>query len=207
VADGATADVGPVEGLQDDGETRRTQTRRTQTRSTQWRGIEALGEAVGGYCWLEGGIFELTGTWATATGDEALAPEMRVFSAAVSRRHGVLAERWAARLPVRAGVDPAALVVPPPGLPWEVAAPLSETTPGEVAGAGRRLGPLLDVLLPWLAGEYGAHLAVASPVNEAPVMEVLVEARRTALAEVRGGRRLLARLDAAGSKGGGLISP
>jgi hypothetical protein len=198
VADGATADVGPAERLLDDGETRSR---------TQWRGIEALGEAVGGYCWLEGRIFELTGSWTTATGDDAFAPETRVFCAAASRRHGVLAERWAARLPARAGADRAALVVPPPGLPREVAAPLSETTPGEVAGAGRRLGLLVDVLLPWLAGEYGAHLAVASPVSEAPVMEVLVEARRAALAEVRGGRRLLERLDAAGSKGGGLISP
>ena len=108
---------------------------------------------------------------------------------------------------MRAGVDPAALVVPPPGLPGEVAAPLSEATPGDGAGGGRRLGPLVDVLLPWLAGEYAAHLAVASPVSEAPVIEVLVEARRAALAEVRGGRRLQGRLGAAGSKGGDLISP
>ncbi len=192
MADGATADVGPAERHHDEGETRSR---------TSWRGIEALGESVGGYCWLEGRIFELTGGWATATGDDAFSPETRVFFAAVSRRHGVLAERWAARLPVRAGVDPAVLVVSPPGLPPGVAAPLSETTPGEVAGAGRRLGALVDVVLPWLAGEYGAHLEVASPVSEAPVMEVLVEARRAALAEVRGGRRLQERLGAAGSKG------
>jgi hypothetical protein len=200
-------------------------------RPAVWRGIESLGETVGAYCWLERRVFELTGNWATgnwatgnwatgnlATGNLATGPaadgfpaELRVFFAAVSRRHGSLAERWAARLPARAGVDPSALVVEPPGLPQEVAASLSETPMSEVAtaesppppeasGAGR-IGTLVEILLPWLSEEYGAHLAVASPVCEAPVMEVLVEARRAALGEQQGGRRILERLDATGSEG------
>jgi hypothetical protein len=187
------------------------------TRTPVWRGIEALGEAVGGYCWLERRVFELTGSWATTAGGDALPAEMRVFFAAASRRHGSLAERWAARLPVRAGVAPSALVVEPPGLPPKVAASLAGTvtpetvTPGTVSpgtgraraasGAGGRLGVLVQILLPWLSQEYGAHLAVASPVCEAPVMEVLVEARRAAGWEMEGGRRILERLDATGLRG------
>jgi hypothetical protein len=179
---------------------------------TVWRGIEALGAAVGEYCWLERRVFEVTGQWATAHRDDEFPAETRVFFAAVSRRHGVLAERWAARLPVRAGVEPSALVVEPPGLPREVAFHLSppeksgtattvvETAAG-VSDAGRHLGALVQIVLPWLSEEYGTHLASASPVCEAPVMEVLVEARRAAVAEVQGGRRMLERLDATGSRG------
>ncbi len=161
-----------------------------------WRGIEALGEVVGGYCWLERRLFELTGSWASAGGDGAAPPEVLVFLAAASRRHGWLAERWAARLPVRAGVDPPALVESPPGLAREVSAELSGT--GTAASGG--LGALVELVLPWLADEYGAHLRTASPVSEAPVMEVLVEARRVAVGEMRGGRQLLQRLGATGLK-------
>ncbi len=144
---------------------------------------------VGGYCRLERRLFELTGGWATATGDGAPSAETRVFFAAVSRRHGLLAERWAARLPVRSGIDPSALVADPPGLPRELAAHLSDSA--EAAGPRGRLAALVEVLLPWFAGVYEAHLAEASPVSEAPVMEVLVAARRAVVGEIRGGRQLL----------------
>ncbi len=154
-----------------------------------WRGIVALGEAVGRYCWLERRLFELTGGWATATGDGAASAEARVFLAAASRRHGSLAERWAARLPVRAGIDPSALILEPPDLPGEVADQLSD--PAGASGARDHLGALVEVLLPWVAGQYETDLAAASPVCEGPVMEVLVAARRAAVGEIRGGLRLL----------------
>ncbi len=161
-----------------------------------WRGIEALGEVVGGYCWLERRLFELTGSWASAGGEGAVPPEVLVFLAAASRRHGSLAERWAARLPVRAGVDPSALLESPPGVPRDVASEFSGTGTGAAGG----LAALVEMVLPWLAGEYGAHLQTASPVSEAPVMEVLVEARRVAVGEMRGGGQLLRRLGATGLK-------
>jgi hypothetical protein len=187
--DGPTPEEGTAGGLADRG----------TSASHTWRRIETLGEAVGGYCWLERRMFEVTGSCATAHLNAAVPAEIPVFLAAVSRRHGTLAERWADRLPVRAGVDPSALVRPPPGLPRDVAAHLSEAALSEAelgteaSGAGHCLEALVGIVLPWLAGEYQAHLVVASPVSEAPVMEVLVEARRVAVAEAEGGRRLLER--------------
>ena len=80
--------------------------------STSWPRL------VGAYGWVEHRIFQLTGAWASAPSegaDAAPGPELRVWCAAVSRHHGELAGRWAERLPVRAGVDPAALVVAPAG--------------------------------------------------------------------------------------------
>jgi hypothetical protein len=193
VADRSAAEEIAAEGLSDAG---------VAPRRPIWRRIEALAEAVGGYCWMERRLFELTGSWAAAPGDRAVLPELRVFFAAVSRRHGCLAERWAARLPVRAGIDATTLVEQPPNLPQDAAAHLSGMSEtADAVGDRDRLGGLVDVVLPWLAGEYGAHLAVASPVSEASVMEVLVQARRSAVGEVQGGRRLLGRLDATGVQG------
>ena len=87
----------------------------TGAAATTWRGIDELAEVVGGYCWAEKRVFEVAGGWATGAGDPGLEPAVRVWCAGVSRRHGLLAARWAERLPVRAGVDRAALVVPPTG--------------------------------------------------------------------------------------------
>ena len=58
---------------------------------------------------------------------------------------------------------------------------------GRADGLGRR-GALVDDRLPRLDGVYGAHLGSASPVSEAPVLEVLVGARRVLAGEIRGGR-------------------
>ena len=95
-----------------------------------WRGIDELAELIGAYCWVENRIFELSGAWATGASTSpggGLPPALRVWCAGLSRRHGLLAACWAERLPVRAGVDRAALVCAPPG-------PLA----GALDGAGRR---------------------------------------------------------------------
>jgi len=161
-----------------------------------WRTIDELAALVGAYCWLEDRIFELTGAWATAPeavdGDVA---ELRVWSASVSRRHGALAGRWADRLPVRAGVESAALVTAPDGPPG-LAEALEELAATKELGVG--VGALVETVLPWVGGVYRSHLAVATPVSEASVMEVLVEARRGGSAEITGGRTLLGRLPEAG---------
>ena len=112
--------------------------------------------------------------------------ELRVFWAAASRRHGALAGRWAERLPVRAGVDAAALVAAPAG-PLAGALEALASEPDPVA----RTDALVGAVLPLLAEVYGAHLRAASPACEGPVMEVLVEARRESVAEVRGGTAIL----------------
>ncbi len=156
-----------------------------------WRGIDALAALVGSHAWLEGALFELTGNWATRTrtapdasdGSRAEEDELAVWCAAVARRHGELAGRFAERLPLRAGVDAPALVrVPGDGLAeaLERIAALDELAVG--------VGVLVAGVLPWVDRRYRAHLATASAVNEASVAEVLVEARRTVLGEIRGGR-------------------
>jgi hypothetical protein len=156
-----------------------------------WRGIDELGGLIGAYCWLENRIFEICGVWATApghAGGEDLDPALRVWCAGVSRRHGELAVRWAERLPLRAGVDRAALVSAPAG-------PLPAAFDGVGAGPDARIGvaTLVGTVLPRLQGVYGAHHRSASPVSEAPVLEVLVGAHRDLAGEIRRGGALLER--------------
>jgi hypothetical protein len=153
---------------------------------TGWRGIDALAALVGHYGWLEWRIFELTGDWAARPSGDA---ELQVWCAAVARRHGDLATRWAERLPVRAGVDAGALVRAPSP---QVATALERL--GGLADAGEALGVLVATVLPWLGEIYGAHLEAASPVHEAPVAEVLVESRRNALGETWSGRSVVRNL-------------
>jgi hypothetical protein len=162
-----------------------------------WRSIDELAALVGAYCWLEQRIFEVTGAWATGSGpEEGHAAELRVWSAAASRRHGDLAGRWAERLPVRAGVDRSALVTPPDA-PGGLADALEElAAPKELSTA---VFALVETVLPWVGGIYGLHLAVATPVSEASVMEMLVEARRDGSAEIRAGRVLLDGMSGTGS--------
>lgn len=161
-----------------------------------WRTIDELARLVGAYCWLEQRIFEVTGAWATVPGpvDEETA-ELRVWSAATSRRHGVLAGRWADRLPVRAGVDPTALVTAPTG-PEGLAGAFEDLAAAREPVTG--VSALVETVLPWVGGVYGSDLAIATPVSEGSVIEVLVEARRAGWAEIQGGRALLGRYSEAG---------
>jgi hypothetical protein len=162
-----------------------------------WRSIDELAALVGAYCWLEQRIFEVTGAWATGSGPaDGNGAELRVWSAATSRRHGDLAGRWAERLPVRAGIDRSALVTAPEA-PGGVAAALEELAAEKDLAAG--VSALVETVLPWVGGVYGSHLAVAAPVTEAPVMEILLEARREGSAEIRAGRTLLGGMSGARS--------
>jgi hypothetical protein len=157
-----------------------------------WRTIDELAALVGAYCWIEQRIFEVTGAWATGPGPvESHAAELRVWSAATSRRHGNLAGRWAERLPSRAGVESASLVTAP-AAPKGLAESFGEL--GAMTDLTVGVAALVETVLPWVSGVYAAHLAVAAAVSEAPVMEVLVGARREASAEIRGGRTLLGRI-------------
>ena len=156
-----------------------------------WRSIDELAELVGRYCWLENRIFEVSGDWASApTNDDEpedeLHPALRVWCAGVSRRHGLLAGRWAERLPVRAGIDAAALVAPPPG-PLQGALVALESCGDHYT----RVTVLAQAVLPRLQAVYAAHEHTATQVNEGPVLEVLAAARRTATGEIAGGRTLL----------------
>jgi hypothetical protein len=170
-----------------------------------FRTIGDLAELCGHYCWVERRVFELTGsrasrpeTWASRAGDaeagepEAGDAEVRVVLSEMSARHGLFAAQWRDRLPVRAGVDGEALVVPPPG-PVEEALGLIASAP--------RLALVLDGLatqfLPWLREAYGRHLGQASPVSEAPVRAVLEWAVLSLGGEIRLAGALVQRLAAA----------
>ncbi len=157
--------------------------------TASWRGIDELAGLVGAYCWVENRVFQLSGTWATApgrAGGDGLDPALRVFCAGLSRRHGELAVRWAERLPLRAGVDRAALVGPPAGPLAGAFEDLATVPDTRVAVAA-----LADTVLPRLLGVYGAHLASATPVSEGPVLEVLVGAHRDVAGEISRGGALL----------------
>ena len=164
-----------------------------------WRGIDELAGLVGVYCWVENRIFEVSGAWATEAGhgpdgggseggdpDGGLDPALRVWCAGVSRRHGLLAARWAERLPVRAGVDGAALVTAPAG-------PLAGALGAMAATPDARVGveTLVQSVFPRLRAIYGLHRRTASPVSEGSVLEVLVVAQQGLTAEISTGRALL----------------
>jgi hypothetical protein len=154
-----------------------------------WRGIDELAGLVGVYCWVENRIFEVSGAWATEGGhdpDGGLEPALRVWCAGVSRRHGLLAARWAERLPERAGVDRAALVTAPAG-------PLAGALGAMAATPDARVGveTLVQSAFPRLRAIYGLHRRTASPVSEGSVLELLAEAHRDLTAEISTGRSLL----------------
>jgi hypothetical protein len=138
---------------------------------------------------MENRIFEMSGVWATGAGDGpsgGLEPSLRVWCAGVSRRHGLLAVGWAERLPVRAGVDRAALVRAPAG-------PLAGELDALAHGSDARVGVALmvETALPRLQAVYGVHRQTAGPVSEGSVLEVLTGAHRDGVAEISRGQALL----------------
>jgi hypothetical protein len=136
-----------------------------------FRSIGELAELCGHYCWVERRLFELSGSRASGPvpGEpEPGDPEVRVVLSEMSARHGFLAAQWRDRLPVRAGVDADALVVPPAG-PAREALDLIESEPHLLLV----LGGLAGQFLPRLMDSYARHLAQASPVSEGPVRAVL----------------------------------
>jgi hypothetical protein len=183
------------------------------TGTATFRPIGELAELCGHYCWVERRIFELTGSRASLpgsgdpeTGDpeagvaEAGEAEVRVVLSQMSARHALFAAQWHDRLPVRAGVDAEALIVPPPGSVGE-ALDLIAAAPG----LALVLGGLATQFLPRLRDAYGRHLALASPVNEAPVQAVLEWAVLSLGQEVRLAGPLLQRLvlDGEGARSAG----
>ncbi|MGP0032819.1 MAG: hypothetical protein ACLPVF_20225 [Acidimicrobiales bacterium] len=169
-----------------------------------WRTIEESDRSVGGYCWQERRLFELTGAWAggEGTGHEGTVregkggPEIRVFFSEASARHGFFATQWRDRLPVRAGLDVPALVRPPPGAVGPALDRLAQAT-----GPLPRLAGLV-VVLPRLLASYRRHLAGASPLSEAPVTAVLRLIDGGADRELSAGRDLVQRQLEAGADGG-----
>jgi hypothetical protein len=152
-----------------------------------FRSIGELAELCGHYCWVERRVFELTGS--RASRPEAGEAEVRVVLSEMSARHGQFAAQWHDRLPVRAGVDAEALIVPPPG-PVGEALDLIAAAPHLVLV----LGGLATQFLPWFRDAYDRDLAQASPVSEAPVRALLEWGALSLGREIRLAGLLLQRL-------------
>jgi hypothetical protein len=151
----------------------------------EWRDVGQLADRVGAYCWIEHRLFTSLGQWAAQAGGVGgpLVAEAIVFLAQASRGHAESAERWRQRLPVRAGVDQAALVIPPPGALGEVFDRLDAEP-----DLARRLAGLSQVVLSRLMTTYGEHLGSASVVSEGAVMASLEAAGRRAHREISASR-------------------
>jgi hypothetical protein len=150
------------------------------------RTIGQLADRVGAYCWVEHRLFVLMGQWAVSGGEGEARPEVTVFLATESRRHGALAQAWQERLPVRAGVDRDALVVAPPGPLLEVLERLDGAD-----GVQTRLAGLVSVVLPRVLASYEEHLASANRASEGPVLAVLQRARHGGSMEIAVGQSLV----------------
>jgi hypothetical protein len=170
----------------------------TRAGTAPFRSIGELAELCGHCCWVERRIFEVTGSRASrpeAGGDEVCEAEIRVVLSQMSAAHGFLSGQWRDRLPVRAGVDAEALVVPPPGPAGEVLDLIASEPP-----LARVLETLAQQFLPWLRDGYDRNLALASPVSEAPVCGLLEWATLTVRREIRLGGLLLDRLAPAANR-------
>jgi hypothetical protein len=160
-----------------------------------WRTIAQLADRVGAYCWMERCLFTAMGRWAVEGGaEDGIGAEATVFLATAARRHGALAEQWRDRLPVRAGVDRASLMAPPPGPLAEALARVA-AEPSPLA----RVGALADVVLPRVLDTYEAHLTSGRAVAEGPVLAVLEGARLEGSMEVAVGQSLVQRLKCSGA--------
>lgn len=122
--------------------------------------------ALGGARWVEHALFEGVGRWAAGDPCPQAAALFGVLSLAFARHADLLADR----LPVRAGVDPGDLTVPPAGwedLPGALAVPADDAV-----ATGRRAVLLARGVLPAMLVRYARWLA-STGVSEAPVRVAL----------------------------------
>ncbi len=147
-----------------------------------FRTIDELARVCGQYCWVETGLFEIVGKWASERGD----PEIQIYFSSIAHAHAAVAGAWRARLPVRAGIDPETLIAPASG-------PLADAIVdlGAVNEAQPRLQRLVRETLPSLRAAYGEEILSASMVSEAPIAAVLAQARPQIEREVTRGLSLL----------------
>ena len=172
-------------------------------RTAEFRRIGDLAVRCGHYCWLEEQLFALTGRWASTPAasispgmgaGKTIDPEIRVLCSEMSSWHGFVARQWRDRLPVRAGVDAGALVVPPSGRVGQAIELLGAQPDVLVA-----LGGLVEPFLPALLASYEDDDAHASPVSELPVLAVLELVRQRAPHEIEAARGVLKRGAEAGT--------
>ncbi len=130
--------------------------------------LEESSARCGGHCWIERRVFELLGAWGASAGAAGVVVLLDRHSQHAAWRAG----QWWERLPVRAGLDREALVVPPSG--WgEALGAAGEHRPAPAGGDPGLLAVTHRVVLPRLSARYRDHAGRAGPVADAPVLRTL----------------------------------
>jgi hypothetical protein len=126
--------------------------------------LEESARLTGQHRWCELRLFSILGGWVATASN----PEARLLLDRHSQHHAWRAQQWWDRLPVPAGLDREALVVPPSPGAEEAAETLAgrEGNPARLAGAYR-------FALPRLAVAYRHHLSLTGPVADGSVIRTL----------------------------------
>ncbi|MDA8356651.1 MAG: hypothetical protein M0Z95_10250 [Actinomycetota bacterium] len=171
--------------------------------------IVQMATIVGGYCWIERRLFEVTGRWASdpvlldapdAPGASRAPAAIRLHFDELRVQHARHSAEWADRLPLAHGFDRRALTVAPnPGVEAAIrlleagipAAGHDEHTPSARRVLIGRLAGLHRVILPRLVAGYERHRSAAVPVADRPISRVLDLVLRDEEAALRDGEALL----------------
>jgi hypothetical protein len=137
------------------------------------------------YRWVEERLFETIGSWVPQVPE----PRVKATLAAQAGRHAWHAEIWRARMPVVAGLNPAAPAAPPGGHLEQFMRVLAE--PDKPEQTVEKLVGLYRVLLPHKVGAYTAHLRGASVAADGPVARWLAVVLRDEVDDWREGELLL----------------
>lgn len=122
---------------------------------------------MGAYRWVESRLFEVLGAWALSVPELEVKPVL----AAHAREHAWHAELWLDQLPTVEGMTPESLTRPAnEGIDAFFGALTEPDGPGRTI---ERLVGAYRVLLPRMIAAYSAHLGMAAPVCDGPVIRVL----------------------------------
>lgn len=131
-----------------------------------WWDLDRTSRRVGRYVWFERRMFGILGEWVVS----AERDDLRVELARQSRERGDLAMAWTAQLPAHVAADHAALTASPSAEVAEFVDRFERITRSDEVLA---VAVLRDRLLPNQREVLEEHVAVAAPVSDGPVIDVL----------------------------------
>jgi hypothetical protein len=126
--------------------------------------LEESARLVGGHCWVERRLFEISGGWVQSTPEV----EAKLMLDRHSQHHAWRARQWWDRLPVLDDVDRDSLVVPPAPAVNELMSALAN-----VQGTPARLAGLYRVALARVHASYRAHRKRAGELADSSVIRTL----------------------------------
>lgn len=147
--------------------------------------LHATARRAGAALWLDARLFEILGGWVAGVAE----PEAKIALATQAAHHGWHAGLWRERLPTLADIDPASWVRPASAGVEEAVAAVAAAT-----GTIERLVGVHRAVLPRLVAAHADHLAVTSPVADAPTIRTLRLVLRDENEDLRAGERLLQQL-------------